>query len=104
MDSPTASGIIIPLLTFVFYVKTVLFPSREQELLAFGARFGSHNVNRNRRSVTSIFNEYAGPYYTRRAYRMDAQSFCKLHQLLEPSLKNKKRKRGRPPNNDIPAN
>ena len=36
--------------------------------------------------MSSIFYEL-GPYYVRRAYRMDSASFWKLHSLLKPYLK-----------------
>jgi DDE superfamily endonuclease len=40
---------------------------------------------RKRKYVNDIFNEL-GPYYVRRAYRMEAASFWKLCQLLRPFL------------------
>lgn len=40
---------------------------------------------RIRRSIRSIFNEY-GPYYVRRAYRMNEASFWQLHDLLKPYM------------------
>ena len=43
-----------------------------------------HN-ERKRRTVNSIFMEQ-GPYYVRRAYRMDSASFWELHRLVLPSL------------------
>jgi len=40
---------------------------------------------RKRRSVGSIFQEL-GPLYTRRAYRMDAAQFWRLHRLIHDKL------------------
>jgi len=45
---------------------------------------------RTRRFVNSIFYEL-GPYYVRRAYRMDAASFWELHRILKPCLESKKK-------------
>jgi hypothetical protein len=43
--------------------------------------------HRNRRccSVGSIFDEM-GPNYVKQAYRMDSNSFWKLHKMLQPYL------------------
>ena len=43
---------------------------------------------RSRRTVLSIFNEM-GPVYVRRVYRMDADSFWRLHKILRPHLERK---------------
>jgi hypothetical protein len=40
---------------------------------------------RKRQTVMSIFNEM-GPIYVRHAYRMEADSFWKLHAILRPHL------------------
>lgn len=47
--------------------------------------------NRNRNKVFDMFEQY-GPYYTRRAYRMTSQSFYRLHKILYPYLKPKRRR------------
>jgi hypothetical protein len=49
--------------------------------------------HRVRRTVESIFREY-GPYYVRRAYRMNEQSFWVLHALLKPLMGSNRRKPG----------
>jgi DDE superfamily endonuclease len=41
--------------------------------------------SRVRRSIQSIFREY-GPYYIRRAYRMNEASFWQLHRLVKPHM------------------
>ena len=46
--------------------------------------------DRNRRTVASIFKEQ-GPYYVRRAYRMNEESFWKLHELLKPYMASRRR-------------
>jgi DDE superfamily endonuclease len=46
---------------------------------------GYAHRQRKRKYVNSIFNEL-GPYYVRRAYRMEPSSFWKLCQLLRPHL------------------
>lgn len=68
---------------------------------SFPTEFGEDDTNSNnddtrdthrkrkRREVDSIFEEL-GPNYTRRAYRMEEESFWKLHLLLEPFLLPKK--------------
>ena len=43
---------------------------------------------RKRKYVNDIFNDL-GPYYVRRAYRMEPSSFWKLVRLLQPLLKTK---------------
>ena len=45
----------------------------------------SSTAKRKRRTVGSIFHEL-GPYYTRRAYRMDAKTFWKLHKTIHKQL------------------
>ena len=40
---------------------------------------------RNRRTVQSMFDKL-GPTYTRRAYRMEARAFWKLHRVLKPFM------------------
>jgi hypothetical protein len=49
-------------------------------------------IPRKRRDVGSLFREL-GPIYSRRAYRMDIESFWSLHRMLRPYL----RGRVRPP-------
>jgi hypothetical protein len=46
---------------------------------------GRPHLKRKRKYVNDIFNEL-GPYYVRRAYRMEPASFWKLCQLLRPFL------------------
>jgi DDE superfamily endonuclease len=48
-------------------------------------RKGHAHRQRKRKYVNDIFNEL-GPYYVRRAYRMEPSSFWKLCQLLRPFL------------------
>ena len=86
-------SIVYPLIAVAYYVENVMFDSSEA---ISSNRFGIKNIERTRRSVVSIFAEY-GAYYTRRAYRMDSDTFWHLHKLLQPS------KRGRAPNCDIPS-
>jgi DDE superfamily endonuclease len=50
--------------------------------------------DRTRRTVASIFKEQ-GPYYVRRAYRMDEESFWKLHELLQPYMVSLRSERGK---------
>ena len=45
----------------------------------------SSTAKRKRRTVGSIFHKL-GPYYTRRAYRMDAKTFWKLHKTIHKQL------------------
>jgi hypothetical protein len=50
----------------------------------------SPHIRRQRRDVSSMFHEL-GPIYSRRAYRMDTDSFWALHRLLRPHLKGRVR-------------
>lgn len=60
-------------------------------------KVASTHRNRKRKYVNDIFNEL-GPYYVRRAYRMEPASFWKLCRLLRPFVvkvnKEKKWKNG----------
>jgi hypothetical protein len=47
-------------------------------------------IRRERRDVGSLFREL-GPIYSRRAYRMDIESFWELHRLLRPYLRGRVR-------------
>ena len=47
------------------------------------------HCKRKRKSVSDIFKEQ-GAYYTRRAYRMDKESFWELHKLIHPYLRSKR--------------
>jgi hypothetical protein len=65
---------------------TALVASMDDDDKAVPKKRGPRNAReRERRSVESIFREY-GPYYVRRAYRMDEESFWKLHDLLKPLM------------------
>ena len=55
--------------------------------------FRAHR-NRVHRTVMSIFEEM-GPTYVRQAYRMEAESFWKLHSMLRPGLEKKDKKRSK---------
>ena len=69
-----------------------------------GRFFGSKNIARTRREVTSLFDELGG--YQERAYRMNIDQFNDLHQHLLPQLEEKfstKRKNGNTPNVVIPT-
>jgi DDE superfamily endonuclease len=64
-------------------------------LASFPAEFGEGGpprrpsvspIKRKRRSVKDIFREL-GPTYSRRAYRMDEESFFRLHKILQRHLK-----------------
>ena len=46
----------------------------------------SEHRHRRRNYVHDIFDQH-GPYYVRRAYRMNAKSFWKLHVMLAPFMK-----------------
>ena len=46
----------------------------------------SSSICRTRRDVSSIFQEL-GPYYTRRAFRMNSATFWELHKVLYPLMK-----------------
>jgi hypothetical protein len=46
-------------------------------------KVASRHRDRKRRYVNDIFNEL-GPYYVRRAYRMEPASFWNLCRLLKP--------------------
>ena len=65
---------------YEFGIEEALQPSQKGQ--------GNHRT-RKRRPVGDIFDEQ-GPYYVRRAYRMDAAAFWELHLLLLPYLKKKK--------------
>ena len=43
-------------------------------------------IPRTQRTVAEIFNEL-GPYFQKRAYRMDTKSFYRLHRILFPFLR-----------------
>ena len=61
------------------------------------------SIRRERKYVTKIFEEL-GPCNVRRNYRMTADTFWKLHRLLQPNIpcsKRRKRKRGSTRNGDI---
>lgn len=49
-----------------------------------GRFFGSKNIARTRREVTSLFDELGG--YQERAYHMNIDQFNDLHQHLLPQL------------------
>ena len=52
---------------------------------ALGTATHSSTAKRKRHTVGLIFHEL-GPYYTRRAYRMDAKTFWKLHKTIHKQL------------------
>ena len=51
-------------------------------------------IPRTRRMVSDIFNEL-GPYYQKRAYRMDIDSFWMLHAMLHKYINQNKMKRNK---------
>jgi hypothetical protein len=70
------------------YYFTVLLTLIYPKLFGFYLRAAGHStaaIPRVRVSVSSIFRQL-GAYYVPRAYRMDTQSFWRLHRLLRPYL------------------
>ena len=65
---------------------TVLFLLDDEEDAADAEREIAPTIPRYRRLVSDIFGEL-GPLYTRRAFRMTAPTFYKLHSFLYPFLK-----------------
>ena len=84
---PIDSSIPFTIVSFTHVLEELLgvFDGGEESWTALG-RLHSPTIARTRRSMSSIFQEY-GPYYTRRAYRMDKASFYKLEGMLSPYLK-----------------
>ena len=61
----------------------------DEEEVSADPRVGTTVRQRKRQFVSRIFNEH-GPLYTRRAYRMNADTFWKLEKLLRPRLTKKR--------------
>ena len=65
-----------------------------------GRNAGTKTIRRNRRHVLNIFEEF-GEGNSRKAYRMNIESFWKLHRILFKNDHVKKRKRGSTVNGPI---
>ena len=80
-------------LTFLTIVQVILLLTNPELFGLIDPQFIERGPNRvrTRRYVTSIMDEL-GPYYTRRAYRMPADHFWRLHRLVHPYLKSGKAK------------
>ena len=66
-----------------------------------GRPLGSINVQRRRVEPMEIFASLESERFIRKLYRMTQESFMTLLSLLEPTLANRKRKRGATPNGEI---
>ena len=75
-------------LTFLTIVQVILLVTNPELVGLIDPQIIERGANRvrTRRYVTSIMDEL-GPYYTRRAYRMPADHFWRLHRLIHPYLK-----------------
>jgi hypothetical protein len=76
-------------------VACALVATLEPELLGLQEKRKGHAFRtRKRKYVNDIFNEL-GPYYVRRAYRMEPSSFWKLCRLLKPFMVKESKKKCR---------
>jgi hypothetical protein len=91
-----SAGLLLIVLSILLSALPEEFGYDDEDNAVNTARSSCYPVNRERKRVQEIFREL-GPSYTRRAYRMSAASFWKLHRLLvkylrkPPALKQNKK-------------